>query len=374
MRIVHIIKVTRISGAERHLLYLLDGLRKRDIDARLIILVERDGPMDEMMDRAAERDIPITRLPIGRDYDLPLLWRLRRALRKIKPDIAHTHLIHADLFGCFAAKIAGVPAIVSSRHLDDAFRYRARWRRIHRRLWRMFDAGIAISDAMKQFALEIEGAPPEKISVVRYGMEYRWLRDEDINSARQRLRAELNLESDTQLLGMACRLVEQKGIPYALEALRRIRSDFPRVHLAIAGDGEKAEELRRLSSMLGIADRVHWLGWRADAADLMAAFDVFLLPSLHEGFGLVLLEAMSRRVPIVASRVGAIPEVVVDGETGILVEPRNVDQLAAAMTRLLNDRALRKYMGLLGAARLEERFSIEGMVDGVIAVYERVRR
>ena len=374
MRIVHIIKVTRISGAERHLLYLLDGLRKRDIDARLIILVERDGPMDEMMDRAAERDIPITRLPIGRDYDLPLLWRLRRALRKIKPDIAHTHLIHADLFGCFAAKIAGVPAIVSSRHLDDAFRYRARWRRIHRRLWRMFDAGIAISGAMKKFALEIEGAPPEKISVVRYGMEYRWLRDEDINSARQRLRAELNLGSDTQLLGMACRLVEQKGIPYALEALRRIRSDFPRVHLAIAGDGEKAEELRRLSSMLGIADRVHWLGWRADAADLMAAFDVFFLPSLHEGFGLVLLEAMSRRVPIVASRVGAIPEVVVDGETGILVEPRNVDQLAAAMTRLLNDRALRKYMGLLGAARLEERFSIDGMVDGVIAVYERVRR
>ncbi|MCY3867220.1 MAG: glycosyltransferase family 4 protein [Chloroflexi bacterium] len=374
MRIAHIIKVTRISGAERHLLFLLDGLRKRSVDARLVILVERDRPMDEMVAAAAERNIPILRLPIGRDYDLPLLWRLRRALRQIKPDIVHTHLIHADLFGCFAAKLAGVPAIVSSRHLDDAFRYRARWRRIHRRLWRIFDAGIAISAAMKQFALEIEEAPADKITVVRYGMEYRWLSDEDISSARQRLRAELKLGADAQLLGMACRLVEQKGIPYALEALRRIRSDFPRAHLAIAGDGEKADELRRLASMLGIADRVHWLGWRADAADLMAAFDVFLLPSLREGFGLVLLEAMSRRVPIVASRVGAIPEIVIDGETGILVEPRNVDQLAKAMTRLLKDRALRKYMGLLGAARLEERFSVEGMVDGTIAVYEEVLR
>jgi len=157
-----------------------------------------------------------------------------------------------------------------------------------------------------------------------------------------------------------------------LEALRRIRSDFPRAQLVIAGDGEQADDLRRLASRLGVADRVCWLGWRGDAADLMAAFDVFLLPSLREGFGLVLLEAMSRRLPIVASRVRAIPEIVIAGETGNLVEPRNADELAKAITRLLNDRALRKYMGLLGAARLEERFSIERMTNGTMAVYEKV--
>lgn len=372
MRIAHVIKVTRISGAERHLLFLLDGLRQRGLDARLIILVERDEPMREMMEAAKARGIPAQSMPIGRDYDLPLLWRLRRALRHIKPDIVHTHLIHADLYGCVSAKLAGVGAVVSSRHLDDAFRYRARWRRVNRRLWRMIDGGIAISAAMKQFALTIEAAPAPKVSVVLYGMEFKWLNDEDIDAARLRLRAELKMAADAQLLGMACRLVEQKGIPYALEAMRRIRSDFPRAHLVIAGDGDQASELRRLASRLGIADRVHWLGWRADAADLMAAFDVFLLPSLREGFGLVLLEAMSRRLPIVASHVGAIPEIVIDGETGILVEPRNVDELAKAMTRLLNDRALRKYMGLLGAARLEEHFSVERMVDGTVAVYEQV--
>ena len=372
MRIAHIIKVTRISGAERHLLFLLEGLRQRGLDAHLIMLVERDRPMDEMAAAAEQRNIPLSRLMIYRDYDLPLLWRLRRTIRQVKPDIVHTHLVHADLFGFISAKLARVSTVVSSRHLDDAFRYRSRWRRINRRLWRMIDGGIAISAAMKQFALDIEEAPTDKISVVRYGMEYRWISDDDINLARQRLRTELNLESDAQLLGIACRLVDQKGIPYALEALRRIRSDFPRAHLVIAGEGEKAGELRRLASKLGIADRVSWLGWRADAAELMAAFDVFLLPSLHEGFGLVLLEAMSHRVPIIASEVGAIPEIVVDGETGILVEPRNVDLLARAMRRLLTDRALRKYMGLLGAARLEEHFSIEKMVDGTIALYEKV--
>ncbi len=372
MRIAHVIKVTRISGAERHLLFLLDGLRQRGLDARLIILVERNEPMQEMMEAAKARGIPVQSIPIGRDYDLPLLWRLRRALRHIKPDIVHTHLIHADLYGYVSAKLAGVGAVVSSRHLDDAFRYRARWRRVNRRLWRMIDAGIAISAAMKQFALTIEAAPAPKVSVVLYGMDFKWLSDEAIDAARLRLRAELKMAADAQLLGMACRLVEQKGIPYALEAMRRIRSDFPRAHLVIAGDGEQASELRRLASRLGIADRVHWLGWRADAADLMAALDVFLLPSLREGFGLVLLEAMSRRLPIVASHVGAIPEIVIDGETGILVEPRNVDELAKAMTRLLNDRALRKYMGLLGAARLEEHFNVERMVDGTVAVYEQV--
>ena len=371
MRIAHIIKVTRISGAERHLLFLLDGLRERGIDARLIILVERDRPMDNMVAAAEMSGIPLTRLPIYRDYDLPLLWRLRRTLREISPTIVHTHLIHAELFGYFAAKAAGVPAIVSSRHLDDVFRYQARWRRINRRMWRLIDAGIAISAAMKTFAIDIEGAPAEKIEIVHYGMQYRWLSDEDIAAARQRLRDELKLPADAQIMGMACRLVEQKGIPYALEALRRIRSDVPRAHLLIAGDGEKAAELRRLASKLGVADRVCWLGWRADAADLMAAFDVFLLPSLHEGFGLVLLEAMSRRVPIIASEVGAIPEIVVDGETGILVEPRDAAGLARAMTVLLKDRALRKYMGLLGAARLEDRFSVERMIDGTVAVYEK---
>ena len=239
-------------------------------------------------------------------------------------------------------------------------------------MWRRFDAGIAISEAIKRFTIEIEGAPADKIAVVHYGIDFGWLSDDEIEAASHHLRAALGVGADALLLGMVCRLVEQKGIPYALEALRRLRAQYPQAHLVIAGDGEKAAELRRLSSALGIADRVHWLGWRSDAADLMAAFDVLLVPSLWEGFGLVLLEAMSRRVPVIASRVSAIPEVIVDGESGILIAPRDVDALARAIARLLNDRALRKYMGLLGAARLDEHFSVERMISGTLAVYEQI--
>ena len=187
--------------------------------------------------------------------------------------------------------------MISSRHNDDQFRYRPRWRKLHRRLWRWTSGGIAISESIRRFAIEVEGAPADKITVVHYGIDFAWLNDDDIALARQQLRADLGLGPDVLLLGMVCRLVEQKGIPYALEALRRIKAQHPTAHLVVAGDGEKASELRRLASALGIADRVHWLGWRSDAADLMAAFDLLLVPSLWEGFGLVLLEAMARRVP-----------------------------------------------------------------------------
>ena len=372
MRIAHIIKVTRISGAERHLLILLGGLREQGVDARLIMLVERGKPMDDMAAAAQARAIPLTRLTIRGHYDIPLLWRLQRALRAISPDIVHTHLIHADMYGYAAAKLARVGTVISSRHNDDQFRYRPRWRRLNRQLWRRLDAGIAISGAVANFAEVIEGAPRDKLHIVHYGMEYRWLSDETIERSRHSLRDELGLPLDTPLLGMVCRLVQQKGVPYSLEALRRIQSDFPQARLVIIGDGEKAGELRQLATALGVAERVHWPSWRDDAAELMTGLDVLLAPSLWEGFGLVILEAMARRVPVIASRVSALPEVVVHGETGILIESRDVDGLTQAIARLLSDRSLRKYMGLLGAARLEEHFSAQRMVDETAKVYASV--
>ena len=240
-------------------------------------------------------------------------------------------------------------------------------------MWRLTDGGIAISGAIKDFVCQVEGAPPEKISVVYYGLEPQWITDAEQRIARDKLMAELQLEADSLLLGMVCRLVQQKGISCALQAFHQIRDRFPSAHLVIAGDGPLRGKLGALADELGLSDQIHWLGWRSDAVDLIAAFDLVLLPSLWEGFGLVLLEAMSRRAPVIASRVSAIPEVVSDGETGILVEARDVDGLAAAMSRLLEDRALRQHMGLQGAARLEAHFSVERMAAGTIAVYEKYR-
>lgn len=372
MRVVHIIKVTRISGAERHLLILLKGLREKGIDAHLIMLAEASNPMQEMIQAAQERDIPIQSVLIRRDYDLSVINRLRKIFLDLKPDLVHTHLIHADLFGLIAAKLARVPYVISSRHNDDMFRYHPLMRFVHRLLWWMSDGGIAISRAIRDFTVSVEGADYDKVHVVLYGMEYRWIEDEEIFSARQAIREELGLAQDTILLGIVCRLVEQKGIGYALEAFARIRRYFPDVHLIVAGDGSLSSDLRKSAQTLGITDSVHWLGWRDDAPRVMASLDIFLMPSLWEGFGLVMLEAMSNRVPIIASRVSAIPEVLKHGQSGWLVNPRDVDDLAQGLYYLLMDVPFRHYIGLLGEDRLEQSFSATKMVNKTLEVYRTI--
>jgi len=371
MRVVHIIKVTRISGAERHLLVLLQGLRKHAVDAHLIILVEPDTPMEDMLAEAHAHDIPIHRLTIRRDYDVMIIARLQKKLRELQPDIVHTHLIHADLFGLIAGKFAGVPTIIASRHNDDGFRYHPIVRYVSWVLWWLTDGGIAISDAIREFTIRVEGVSPNRIDLVRYGLPYRWTPDAEIQSAKQAIVQELSLNEDVIILGMVCRLVEQKGITYALQAFKQIYTKFPNAHLVIAGDGDLAEKLLAEGRMLGISKRVHWLGWRDDAQMIMASMDIFLMPSLWEGFGLVLLEAMSKRIPIIASNVSAIPEVVQNGVTGLLIAPQSTDDLSNAMIQLLSNHSLRKHMGLLGEDRLQQEFSVDKMVDQTIAVYHK---
>ncbi|MFO7323870.1 MAG: glycosyltransferase [Chloroflexota bacterium] len=369
MRVAHVIKVIRIAGAERHLLMLLSGLRQRGVDGQIILLVEPRNPMDDFVQAAAERGIPLGRVAIHSDIDISVSRRLRRAFAEMKPDIVHTHLLHADLYGIPAARLARVPAVVSSRHNDNSFRRRLPMRLLNRALWRGVDAGIAVSDAVRAFCIEVEGAPPAKMHTIRYGLE-----DRPDPARRQAdriaVRSELRLSPDAPVIGMVGRLIEQKGIEYGLRAFAAVAPDYPDARLLISGEGPLRNKLEALAASLGVKDRVQFLGWREDVLRIFAALDIFLMPSLWEGFGLVLLEAMSQRLPIVASCVSAIPEVVQHGVTGLLVPPRDTGALAGALRVLLADPPLRQHMGLLGEDRLEEQFSAERMVDETLALYQ----
>lgn len=369
MRVVHLIKATRIGGAERHLLILLKALRERDVDARLLLLIEPATPMDDLVSEAQQRNIPVERVLIHGDADLLVTSRLRDVLLRLKPDILHTHLIHADTFGLAAAKLAGLEHVISSRHNDDRFRAHPVLRAASAAMWRTFSAGIAISEAIRNFTIEIEGAPPEKISVIYYGIDFTPSTPQQIAQARAALRNELQLPPDALVAGIACRLIEQKGVNYALQALAILRAALPDLHLVIAGDGPQRAALEMETDGLGIRRNVHFLGWRPDVAQLLAGLDLFLMPSLWEGFGLVALEAMTMRVPVIASSVSALPEVVVDGETGLLVPPQHPAALAEAMRTLLTDRTLRAHMGMLAEDRAERVFSAARMAQETLALY-----
>jgi glycosyltransferase involved in cell wall biosynthesis len=370
MRVVHVIKIIRIAGAEQHLLTLLAGLRQQDIDARFLMLVEPGTPMDDFMQAAAEHGIPVKRMTIYHHADPTLLVRLARRLRALRPDIVHTHLLHADLYGIPAARLARVPVVIASRHNDNTFRRKAPFKQINRALWAMCDAGIAISAAITRFTIEVEGAAPAQMHTILYGLDPA-AQIADRAGARADLRAELGLPADAILPGMVCRLIEQKGIPYALRAFQQIAASHPTAHLILVGEGDQRPALEALTAELGLTERVHFLGWRTDTAHIYAALDVFLMPSLWEGFGLVLLEAMAQSLPVVGSRVSAIPEVVADGETGILCPPRDIEALAAALDGLLADADRRAAMGAAGHARLVTVFNPARMVAETVQVYQQ---
>lgn len=369
---VHILKATGIAGAERHLLTLLPGLRARGIDARLILLHPPADPLDTYVALLDASGVPVTRIPIYSHVDVRVIGRLRRALQAIRPDLVHTHLLHADLYGLSAALWARVPCRITTRHNDDAFRRRLPFRLIHRFQWHsVVHAGIGISQAVTRFCIAVERAPAHKIRTIYYGLPLP-VPLIDRREARAALRTELHLPAQTVLIGGAGRLTMQKGFTYALRAFRLIEREFPDVHLVIAGDGPLSTPLRAEARQLGLARRVHFLGWRTDIANILAGLDVFVMPSLWEGFGLVLLEAMAQALPIVGSNVSAIPEIVAHGETGLLVPPRDPDALADALRTLLRDPALMRHLGMLGEDRLEQMFGAEAMIDATAALYHEV--
>jgi glycosyltransferase involved in cell wall biosynthesis len=371
MKVIHVIKVTSIAGAENHLLVLVAGLRARQIDAQIIMLTEPNKPMIDFITAAKQREIPIRSVVIRRMIDFSLIQLLRDFFREAKPDIVHTHLQHADLHGITAARWAKVPVVITSRHNDNTFRRRPPIKQLNYALWRLVNAGIAISKSIARFATEVEGAPTQKVHTIYYGLPFT-PNPVERESTRQAIRQELGIGKDDLVVGMVCRLVEQKGVGYGLHAFSQVVGDFSSARLVIVGDGPLRRSLETLINPLGLRGYVQFLGWRADVPRVMAAFDVLLVPSLWEGFGLVILEAMARRVPAIGSDVSAIPEIIAHGETGLLTPPRDIGRLAEALHLLLSDHALRRHMGLLAEDRLEANFSESRMVNQTLALYDRL--
>jgi len=369
-RVIHLTKMTGAAGSEGHLLTLLPGLRAQGVDARLWMLVEPGNPVQAYVDRIQARGVPVERMVIRRHLDPGLWQRLTAHLRRAGPDLVHTHLIHADLYGIPAARRAGVRGVVSSRHNDDRFRHWLPFRVLSRWLWRQADAGIAISEAIRRFTIAVEGVSPDKIHTIHYGLDPASVQAPP--DARARLRAGLGLPPGALLAGSVCRLIAQKGLDNALDAFGQVAAEFPAAHYVIAGDGPLRAALEAQAARLGLADRVHFLGWRADASAVLAALDVLLAPSRWEGFGLVFLEAMALDVPVISTRVSAIPEVVADGETGWLVPPGDPAAIAGALRAALSDPDERRRRGEAGRARLESQFTVDAMVQRTLAVYRGV--
>ncbi len=368
MRVLHVSKVTGIAGSEGHLLRLLPGLRQQGIDARMLVLVDPHRPVPAFLEALQSCAVPAASIAIRGHIDTTLMRRLVDHLRALQPDLVHTHLLHADLYGLPAARQAGVLHAVSSRHNDDRFRRFPAIRWLNQRAMRHADRVIAISGALTDFVREVEGIDPNRLVTVHYGLDAPVLPPD----ARAGARALLGLDDQPLLVGFFGRLIRQKGVDVLLDAFWQVRQNHPGAQLVIVGNGPERKALESQSDRLLIREAVRFTGWVEGAYRLMPACDVIAVPSRWEGFGLVTLEAMGCSVPLVASRASALPEIVVDGETGLLVAPGDAAELAGALNRLLSDSSLRIAMGQAGLRRLQTGFSVRRMVDATLDVYRSV--
>ncbi len=305
-------------------------------------------------------------------YPLTIL-DLARRLRSSRCDVFHAHLFDPSVAGLTAARLAGVPARVLTRHYSN---YHTRINRpLHVRLDQWCTAlshhVIAVSNETAEHLVQVEGAPRRKVSPIHNGLDFERVKASGPD-ARTRVRGELGLGEVFTFL-MAGRLHPEKGYEHLFAAISRLkkRSDQSFV-LLVAGRGPLLEHYEGLVRSLDIADRVRFLGFRNDLPDLMVASDLFVLPSVAESFGLVLAEALYLGSPVLATRVGGIPEIVDDGLDGRLVPPGDADALARAMESFLDGKIQLPGQGEAAARKVRERFNFETMLKAYEAVYEKV--
>lgn len=365
MNILHVITTINRGGAENHLVELVRGQCASGLRVGVVYLKGDAYWTAALQEAGAE----VTGLGLHRYGELGPLWRLRRLLADFAPDIVHTHMPPAELYARLALLLTdGRTPLVISKHNDEPF-YRGvgqHWLGcwVARRAARL----IAISDAVNRYACANLGLAAAKVTTVHYGIDpapYRAVAAE----AATALRALWNVPRDAWIIGTVARLVPQKALSVMLEGYSRYHANATRPsRLVLVGRGPLEDELKALATRLGIADQVVWAGFREDIPVVMQAFDCFALTSEYEGFGLVLLEAMAAAKPVVATAVSAIPEVVVDGETGILCPARDVAAVAAAFLRL-EDTVLRSRLGEAGRRRAAEFFTLECMMSKTQKIY-----
>ncbi len=358
-RVVHLHRIGGIGGSERHLLALLPALRNRGVDVHFLGLDDPARDPEPFYERLAAVNVPFSRLSCPRDVDPGLARATVRAVRSLRPDLVHTHLVHADVYGAVAARRAGA-VLVSTKHNDDPFRT-GPYRFVERATTRAASRVICITAALLRFNAVRVGIPAPKLRVVHYGLD---APPEPWGDA-----AGPKLPDAARVLLAVSRLERQKGLDVAVRALAELRSERDDVHLVVLGEGSRRGELEALARELDVGDAVHLPGRVGDVGAWLERAELLVHPARWEGFGLALLEAMLCARPVVGTRVSSIPEIVIDGETGLLVEPDDAHVLAAAIGGLLDDHERARRLGEAGLARARATFSVELMTERTSAVY-----
>ncbi len=377
MKILQIVSSSRISGAEKHVMLLSNRLLRRG--HQVLTVCPPGGWLPEQLSSAS---VPTWELGLRGAEGVRSFRAMLDYIRKERVDIIHSHLTSATYFGCILGRMTQTP-LVSSLHTRTSDL-------VYRRLMPKRDNRIiTVSNYLREMLIK-QGIPGWLLKTIYNGTEFFPEESEidgfedlpspaqstpalSLNAASLPVRAELNLPPDAELIGLFGHVDEQKGHPLLIQAARSIVERRPKAYIVFIGHAEPRiqKNLWEMAAADGVAQRLRYMGVRNDVPRLMDAMDIVTVPSQIESFGMVIIEAMARCKPVVAARVGGIPELVIHEETGLLVD-RHPAQLADALVSLLRDPQKRESMGRKGRERARTRFSADLMVSNIESLYREM--
>jgi len=360
-RTLHVETGMHSLGGPAQVVYLMTGLRDRGHEAVLVC------PRGSSVSRhALDAGLDVIAVPLTTDLDLSFVFRLYMIIKRVRPDIVHLHSRRgADIMGGLAARAAKTPAIILSRRIDNPVR-RGFLPKI--KYGCLCDRIIAVSGGVRNALVE-GGVDSDKITIVHSVADAKKYQKK---GSEAKVRAEFGLDDSANVIAVIAQLIERKGHRFLLQAAPKILEAFPNTHFLILGEGRLENDLCQLAASLGIQDKVIFAGFRNNIGELLSITTVLVHPATMEGFANCVLQAMAAEVPAVVTAVGGMPESVHDGVNGLLIPPKDVGALAKSVLKLLGDPDLRAKMGSEGKRIVEEQFSVDGMVEGVLAVYRSV--
>jgi len=362
LKIVHLVTSLEVGGAQHNMLLGLPRLDRDRYEHHIVSIMNRM----QMRQQFLKAGIGVHTLGLSHKTDLAVAFRLRSLLKQLRPDILHTYLIHGNVLGRIVGRLVGTPVIIGS---ELTIGQAGRLGRLVTKLTNPLTDAVEVNSETGGKAIVADlGVQPEKIEVVLPGLD---LEAFGGSKGRTGVRGELGLETNQHLVLYTGRLRPVKGVDYGIKAFAQALAEQPDMHMALAGEGEQRQQLENLTVELGISEKVSFLGVRNDLASVLAAADSVLIPSLTEGFPRVAIEAMASSKPVVATRVGGTPEAIIDGETGILVPPKDIDAMASAITRVVTDPDLQSRLGSSARQRTEQHYSAASYVARLDEMYQR---
>lgn len=358
----------KFSGTEKHLYDLLSNLNRKKFKP-FVITFQGSDDFKELIEKMG---IQIQILDISKIYGFKpfyLFFKLRSFIKKEKIKIIQTFHTNPDIYGTVLAKFSGIPIVISSRR-DMGFNRNKRNVLCYKVLDRFVDSIICVSEAVKKLVINEEGVDPGKMVVVYNGID-----PEAFNAQADAAieKKKLNLSSNHPVIGVLANFNPIKGHIYFIEAAAIIKNQFKEAQFVLIGGmtGNNVEEqLKKRVSELGLEQCVHFLGYRRDIAEVLSVIDILVAPSLSEGFSNTIVEALYMRKAVVATNVGGNPEIIKEGQTGLLVKPADPEAIASAVLRLLNDKESALRMGESGRECVKKYFTIDKMMEKTMDIYK----